>query len=416
MMFPFRRPCSLRQAKKLRTLRLAATAAALTLAGGTPTGETNSAEPEDRPPVVAHRENSIVFGQSAAFSGPAQELGWNMRLGIEAAFEEANRRRGADGPKFVLHSLDDAYEPETAIANTRALIGEDVLALIGAVGTPTSAAALPIVAEAKVPYVAPFTGADFLRDTDGDGRNVVNLRASYDDETEAMVAHLIADLGISRISVMYQDDSFGRTGHSGVLRALGKRGMTPVAVGVYPRNTMAVKTALLDLRAGDPDAVILIGTYEPVAQLIAWARRIDFEPVFITTSFVGGNALARMQTAVGVFVTQVVPFPNADAPPIVPAYRRALAASAPDAQPGFVSLEGYLAGRLAVAAVERCRRTTTATDRRCFLNALREVDDLDGFRLRYGDGDNQGSDAIFLSVIDGNGRYRPVTSMSGAMP
>ena len=393
-----------RQTTKPRTLRWAATVTVLTLAGGASAGEARSGE------------NQVVFGQSAAFSGPAQELGWNMRLGIEAAFEEANRRHGDFAPSFELHSLDDAYEPEAAIANTRALIGEGVLALIGAVGTPTSAAALPIAAAAQIPYVAPFTGADFLRDTDGDGRTVVNLRASYDDETEAMVAHLIADLGISRISVMHQDDSFGRTGHSGVLRALGKRGMTPVAVGVYRRNTIAVKTALLDLRAGNPGAVILIGTYEPVAELIAWARRIDFNPIFITTSFVGGNALARMQTGVGVFVTQVVPFPTADTPPVVAAYRQALAAVAPEAKPGFVSLEGYLAGRLAVAAVDRCRQTSSMTDRRCFLNALREIDDLDGFRLRYGEGDNQGSDEVFLSVIDGIGRYRPITRMSRAMP
>ena len=243
----------------------------------------------DAPGVSSGR---VLFGQSAAFSGPAQDLGRNMRLGIEAAFDEANARGGVFGRRLELLSLDDAYEPEAAIANTRRLIFEDgVFALIGAVGTPTSRSATPIAASAGVPYVAPFTGAAFLREARW--RNVINLRASYFQETEAMVDRLMRDLGIDRIAVLYQDDSFGRAGYRGVRQALGRRDLKPVATGVYPRNTTAVKTALLDLRAGDPGAVILVGAYQPVATLISWARHIGFEPVFITISFVGSNALAR---------------------------------------------------------------------------------------------------------------------------
>ena len=303
-------------------------------------------------------DRQILFGQSAAFSGPAQDLGKNMRLGIEAAFEEANRRGGVHGRRLALRSLDDAYEPEAAIANTRRLVAEEgVFALIGAVGTPTSRAATPIAADADVPYLAPFTGAAFLRDARW--RNVINLRASYYQETEEMVARLIRDLGIDRIAVMYQDDSFCRAGYRGVRLALERRELKPVAIGVYPRNTTAVKTALLDLRGGDPGAVILIGAYKPVAALIAWARHTGFDPVFMTISFVGSNALARELGAAGagVFVTQVVPFPSGDGLAVAAAYRRALAAHAPEAVPGFVAFEGYLAGRLAIAALEHCGRT-----------------------------------------------------------
>ena len=357
---------------------------------------------------------AILFGQSAAFTGPAEDLGQNMRLGIQAAFQEQNESGGVHGRRLELATLDDAYEPEAAIANTRRLIqDEGVFALIGAVGTPTSVAALPVATEAGVPYVAPFTGAAFLREAAGRGKHVINLRASYDDETEAMVAHLIGDLGIERIAVMYQDDSFGRAGHSGAQQALAKRGMAPVSVGVYPRNTTAVKTALLDVRAGEPEAVILVGAYEPVAALIAWSREIGFRPVFITISFVGSNALAReLGTAgTGVFVTQVVPFPRGNEPRVVAAYGRALAALAPDSTPGFVSLEGYLAGRLAIAALEFCGRDV---DRDCFLRAMRERDrvDIDGFELRYGNDDNQGSDRVFLTMIDASGGYRPITSLA----
>ena len=289
----------------------------------------------------------ILFGQSAAFTGPARELGRNMQVGIRAAFEEANRAGGVHGRRLELTSLDDAYEPEAAIANTTRLIKEEkVFALIGAVGTPTSRSATPVAAEAKVPYVAPFTGAAFLRDPDWG--NVINLRASYNQETEEMVARLTGDLGIKHIAVLYQDDSFGRAGYQGAKRALERRDMTPVSVGVYPRNTVAVKTALLDLRRGDPEAVIMVGAYQPVARLISWARYTGLDAVFITISFVGSNALAQElgPDGAGVFVTQVVPFPTDDTIPIVKAYHRALSEYDPEAVPGFVSLEG-LPGRAA---------------------------------------------------------------------
>ncbi|MCY4354770.1 MAG: ABC transporter substrate-binding protein [Truepera sp.] len=387
-----------------RTLRLYAAlllTTTISLCAATP-------EPAEEAGVPGQR---FLFGQSAAFTGPAQDLGQNMRLGIEAAFQEVNERGGVHGRRLELLSLDDAYEPEAAIANTLELVAnEEILALIGAVGTPTSRAVTPIAADASVPYIAPFTGAEFLRAAVQ--QNVINLRASYFQETEEMVARLTQDLGIDRIAVMYQDDSFGQAGYQGVLRALDRRNLELVAIGVYPRNTTAVKTALLDLRRGGPEAVILIGAYQPVATLIAWGRHIGFNPVFMTISFVGSNALARElgSDGVGVFVTQVVPFPMGDTPPVTVAYRRALAAHAPDASPGFVSFEGYLAGRLAITALEHCGQEV---DRTCFLDNLRRVGtiDLDGFTLNYGPRDNQGSDTVFLTVIGSDGRYHPITTL-----
>ena len=357
----------------------------------------------------------ILFGQSAAFSGPAQELGKNMRLGIQAAFAEANRQGGIHGRQLELLSMDDAYEPEAAIVNTRQLIEQNgVFALIGAVGTPTSRSAAPVAAAAGIPYIAPFTGAAFLREPTW--RNVINLRASYDQETEAMVARLTTDLGIERIAVMYQDDSFGRAGYRGALQALQSRGMAPAAIGVYPRNTTAIKTALLDLWTAKPGAVILVGAYKPVATFIAWARHTGWDPVFITISFVGSNALAKElgPAGTGVFVTQVVPFPSDDSLPVVVAYRRALEEYDAEATPGFVSLEGYLAGRLAISALERCG---PEVDRDRFLESLRRADliDLGGFALRYGKNDQQGSDAVFLTAIGSDGTYRPIHSLRDAM-
>ena len=364
---------------------------------------------EQQPGVAADR---VLFGQSAAFTGPAQELGRNMRLGIQAAFHEVNQRGGVHGRRLELSSLDDAYEPEAAVTNTIRLIEQDkVFALIGEVGTPTSRSATPVAADAEVPFIAPFTGAEFLRDHQK-WDNIINLRASYYQETEEMVARLTTDLGIDRIAVMYQDDSFGRAGRDGVKGALDRRGMAPVSIGLYPRNTTAVKTALLDLKRGAPEAVIMIGAYEPVAALIAWARHTGLDPIFMTVSFVGSNALARELGPVGegVYVTQVVPFPTDGSLPIVSSYLDALSRFDLDATPGFVSLEGYLAGRLAIAGLEGCGRDV---DRACFLDSLRSADviDIDGFELRYGFDDNQGSDSVFLTTIGRDGTYRPVKTL-----
>ena len=374
-----------------------------------PTPADQPAAPASAPGVSADR---VRFGQSAALSGPASELGENMRRGIAAAFQEANAQGGVHGRQLDLVSLDDAYEPEAAITNTKRLIDEyEVFALIGAVGTPTSRSAVPVAVDANTPYLAPFTGAAFLR---GDDLHdvVINLRASYNQETEEMVARLTDDLGITRIALLYQDDSYGRAGYNGVQAALERRGMSLAAVGVYPRNTTAVKTAMLDLREGQPEAVIMVGAYEPVAALVAWSRHLGFIPVFMTISFVGSNALAQElgPEGAGVFVTQVVPFPTDTSLPVVQAYHRALAAYDPDAVPGFVSFEGYLAGRLTILGLERCGPDLS---RDCFLRSLRGADEIDGFKLHYGAADNQGSDAVFLTVIGPDGRYRPVESLLG---
>ena len=365
------------------------------------------------PSVPGVSDDRVLFGQSAAFSGPAQELGRNMRLGIEAAFHEVNKSGGVHGRQLELSSLDDAYEPEAAITNTLQLIEEGVFALIGEVGTPTSRSATPVAAEANVPFIAPFTGAEFLRDPKWD--NILNLRASYYQETEEMVARLTEDLGIYRIAVMYQDDSYGRAGYRGVRLALDRRGLEPVSIGLYTRNTTAVKTALLDLSDGSPEAVIMIGAYKPVAALITWARHLGINPVFLTVSFVGSNALAEElgPDGPGVYVTQVVPFPTDDSLPVTAAYLEALADYDANAIPGFVSFEGYLAGRLAIAGLEGCGREV---DRACFLDSLRRADvvDINGFELRYGSGDNQGSDKVFLTTIGSDGNYQSVGSLQDA--
>ena len=383
-----------------------------------PTATPHHASPTATPSPTAEdggmpgvSDAEVLFGQSAAFTGPAQELGTNMRLGIEAAFHEVNQAGGVHGRSLRLTSLDDAYEPEKAVTNTLQLIEDDrVFMLIGAVGTPTSRSATPVAKAAGVPYLAPFTGAEFLRTTGP--QNVINVRASYNQETEEMVKRLTEDLGITRIAVMYQDDSFGRAGYQGTVDALRRRNMSPVGIGLYERNTTAIKTALLDIQRSLPEAVIMVGAYEPVATFIRWARHLGLDAQFINISFVGSNALARElgPEGAGVFVTQVVPFPKDLSQSVVAAYHRALSSYDRSVVPGFVSLEGYLAGRLAIAGLEGCGRDLF---RQCFLDTLMKAEtiDLDGFTLGYGEDDNQGSDTVFLTVLGPDGQYYPIETL-----
>ena len=395
-------------ASALRTTGLTALAAAAVLVNAVAAGPL-AATGEGDPGI---HEDRILFGQSAALSGPAGQLGLDMRLGIRAAFHEANAAGGVHGRNLQLTTLNDSYEPNLAFSNTQRLLRANrVFALIGAVGTPTSRAAVPVAQDAGVPFLAPFTGAEFLRDPTLD--KVVNLRASYYQETEEMVARLTEDLGVMRIAVFYQNDSFGEAGLEGVRRALQRRNMSPVAAWSYERNTTGIKRALLGMIESEPEAVILVGAYAPVAELVVMARR-KIDPVFMSVSFVGSEALlAELGVdGAGLYITQVVPAPHDNSVPVVAAYREALAGYDPDASPGYVSLEGYLAGRLAVAGLGACGRTVS---RACFLDAFRTVSafDIDGFELNYGPGDNQGSDAVFVTVIDEDGELHQVDKLTG---
>lgn len=354
--------------------------------------------------------NAILFGQVAALQGPAKDLGEGMRQGILAAFAEANRQGGVFGRVLELKSLDDGYEPERTIEATKKILAEDkVFALIGAVGTPTSKASMPIATAAKVPFIGPFTGADFLRNPYN--RYVVNIRASYFEETEAWIEHLTKDLGISKIAILYQDDAFGLAGLEGVERAMSKRHMSLVASGAFTRNTTAVKSALLDIMKGQPQAVVMVAPYKPVAEFIKLAHQVRLDAVFVAISFVGSDSLASElgDQGAGVIVSQVVPFPWDKSLPVVASYQKAMVAADANAKPGFVSLEGYLVGRLVVEALKRVGAEPT---REKLLDAITQSPfDLGGVTLSYGPMRNQGSDQVYFTILQADGSFRPVTRL-----
>ncbi len=366
-------------------------------------------------PVSAEQgvsDAAVQFAQVAALEGPASALGLGMQQGIEAAFEEANRSGGVHGRQLKLDSMDDGYEPSRSVEAVEGVIAnDDYLALIGPVGTPTTKATQPLATAADIPMIGPFTGAGFLRDSALS--NVVNIRATYDAETAAWIDHLVDDLGLTNIAILYQDDGFGRVGLSGVTKALEARGMTLSAEGTYTRNTVAVKSALLEIRKAKPQAVVMVGAYKPLAEFIKLSRKLKMDPTFVTISFVGSKALAAElgPEGEGVIISQVVPQPWDASLPIVAEYQAALSALDATLEPGFVSLEGYLTGRVAVEALRRVGKDVT---RESYLETLAQMGDIDlgGFPLSFGPGDNQGSDTVFLTRIGRDGTFEAVSPSS----
>ena len=357
-------------------------------------------------------KDKIVFGQAAALEGPAAALGQGMRTGLEAAFAEANKAGGVSSRKLELKSVNDGYEPKNSIEAVRKLLADEkVFAIAGAVGTPTAAAIAPIAIRAGVPFIGAFTGAEFLREPYSP--LVVNIRASYFQETEAMVEHLTKDLGVSKIAIMYQDDAFGKAGLTGVKKALAKRQLQLAAEGTFVRNTTAVKTALLALRNSQPDAVVMIAPYKPAAEFIKLAKQIKFNPVFVNISFVGSDAFADElgSDGAGVVVTQVVPFPSDVTIPLVARYHSAIKDGNFNARPGFISLEGYVVGRTIISLLGKVDGELT---RQAFVEVVRKSGaiDLGGLKLVYGDSNNRGSEEVFLTMIQSDGTFKALDRLA----
>jgi branched-chain amino acid transport system substrate-binding protein len=353
----------------------------------------------------------ILFGQAAALDGPSSALGQGMRQGILAAFAEINGKGGVHGRKLELISRDDGYDPDRSVDQTTKLIEEDkVFALIGAVGTPTTTATVPIAKARNVPFIGPFTGAAFLRAPEL--HHVVNIRASYAAEAEAWIKHLTEDLHVRSIAIFYQDDSFGRDGLAGVKLALDRRSMELTAEGTFERNTKAVGSALRTLKRAEPEAVVMVGTYGPCAEFIKLAHKSGFKPIFVNISFVGANALAKELGAEGsgVIVSQVVPFPWDASVKIVADYQAAEKALDPNLKPEFVSLEGYLSGRLVAAALEMTGANPTRADMLRIINDVGRFD-ISGNIMTFGPKMQDVPPKVFLTVIQPDGTFKAVNKL-----
>lgn len=367
-----------------------------------------AATPAARGNEVGVSDDTILFGQAAALEGPSAALGQRMRQGIVAAFNEINGKGGIHGRKLQLISRDDGYDPDRSVVQTTRLIEQDkVFGLIGAVGTPTAMATIPITSMRNIPFIGPLSGAEFLRDLELP--NVVNIRASYGAEAEEWIRHLTEDRRFTRIGIFYQDDSFGRDGLAGVKRALAKRGLELAAEGTFERNTRAVAPAWRMIRRAEPEAVVMVGTYGPCAELIKLAHRSGARPTFVNISFVGANALAQELGAEGegVIVSQVVPFPWDRSLKLVADYEAAQKAIDPTLAPDFVSLEGYLAGRLVAAALDQSGPNPT---RAGLLRIIHDVGrfDISGSIVTIGSRTFDTPPKVFLTVIQKDGTFKAI--------
>lgn len=350
------------------------------------------------------KKETLLFGMSTALSGPAEQLGENMLLGINMRFEQENSLGGINGRLLHLIALDDGYEPIRTAPNMRNLIEQkQVLAVIGNVGTPTAISAIPIANEKQTLFFAPFTGAGVLRKTPPD-RYIINYRASYAEETSTMVEALIQHAGLKpeEIAFFTQRDGYGDAGYIGGITALLKNGLKSKSLVVhsrYERNTLSVDNALADILLAEipPKAIIMVGAYAPCARFIKLAKESGVNALFLNVSFVGSAPLARQlgDDVSGVIVTQVVPHPGNYSIPIVKQYRNALKSFASDIEPSFGSLEGYIAATIMIKALKTIKDRPT---RESLINALEGLEQFDigiGNTLFYDSKNHQASHIVW---------------------
>lgn len=375
-------------------------------------GRSQQTEAEDgKTPGVT--DDMITLGSSLTLSGHAGYLGTQTLQGARAYIRYINKQGGVHGRRISIEAEDDSYDPPQCLANTqRFIIDKDVFALFCYVGTPTTIKALPLVEDARIPLIGMFTGANALRQPPN--RYVINIRASYYQETMAAVRHMVEDLGLTKIAVFYQYDAYGFDGLIGTELALKKFELEPVARGSYIRGTLDVQDGLDRIRKSGAEAVVMIGTYGACARFINLSEEESYNPIFYTVSFVGAEELAwRVGRAspAHVFMSQVVPPPmeSDDKNDSASNYVKLLRRYYPDDTPSFVGLEGFLNAEILVEGLRRAGRDLT---REGFIRAIESIKDFKlgpNLTITYGPYDRQGLDAIhFTKLYDG--KFIPFTN------
>ena len=354
----------------------------------------------------AQSEGRIVLGQSAAFSGPAAQLGIQFNQGAKLFFDQLNAAGGVGKRMVEIRTLDDGYEPDRCAENTRKLIADDVFALFGYVGTPTSLAAAPLFNQAKVPFFAPFTGAESLRQPFN--RLVFHVRASYYDETALIVRQLV-NLGIKKIAVFHQNDAYGKAGLDGVNKALAEHKLPLAGAATVERNSVDVAAAVEKLVAAKPDAVVQIAAYGASAAFVRAARKAGFGGTFYNVSFVGTQALADElgKDGAGVVVSQVVPSPYQPSRQITREFLDAIKKAGDKVQPNYSSMEGFLAARIFTEGLRQAAASGKIS-RDSFISGMEGLGSqvISGFPVSFGPNDHTASTFVEMSMLTGDGRVR----------
>jgi len=349
-------------------------------------------------------DQTLLIGSSMALGGHASYLGKQTLHGALSFINKINEAGGIHGRKIKLIAYDDGYDPPVCVANTQRLIVQDkVFALFSYVGTPTTVKILPILEQAKIPLVGVFSGANALREPPN--RYVINIRASYYQETNDAVKHLVQDLNLKKVAVFYQYDAYGFDGLKGTELALKAFGLTPVARGTYIRGTMNVEDGLNKIKNSGAEAVVMIGTYEPCAKFIRLAKSQGYQPIFYNVSFVGADELARRlgDEGEGVIVSQVVPSPeprrNQEQLIGVKEYAELHQKYFPEDTPNVIGLEGYINARVLVEGLSRAGKTF---NREKFIDALETIRNFSvgiDQAINFNPQDHQGLKAVYFSRI-----------------
>ncbi|MBL8413317.1 MAG: ABC transporter substrate-binding protein [Propionivibrio sp.] len=355
---------------------------------------------------VGVTDTSILIGMTAPLSGPNGAYGMDMKEVISAYFKQINNAGGINGRKLELLALDDGYETDRAVANSKTLINDKkVFAMIASYGSsPTTAAMNDVFGPAKVPLIGAISGADSIRQTPKDNPNnryMFNVRASYANETEAIVNQLVS-IGLKNIAVVYQNDGFGKSGLEGVTAALKKRNQTPSAVATVERNSIDVSQAVETITKASPQTVVMITLYKPTAEFVRQMRKAKQHPQFMTLSPVGADLLVNElgDDARGIGISQVMPYPWNDTIPIVRDYQKLLGKQG---KFSYYGIEAYVMARLMVDAIRKSGKELSREKLVSTLESLQNHD-LGGYQVSYSANDRLGSRFVDLTVI-GNGGH-----------
>jgi len=350
----------------------------------------------------------VLVGMSTVLTGPASFLGTSFKAGCESYLKTVNETGGVNGRKIKLIVYDDGYEPGRAVPNVTKLIKEDkVFCLLGNVGTPTVMAIKPIITQEQVPLFAPFTGAEPLRHPVV--KYILNYRASYSQEVEEFIKGMVDIQGKKKIGVFLQDDAYGRVVLEATKAALTKRGLQPVAAGMYKRNSEDIEEGLNAVMTAKPEAVVMVGTYAACGKFIITGKKNGFNPVYMNVSFVGPDKLADILGSYGEgeVVTNVVPpfyGESAQGHAGVQDYVASMKKHFPGTNPSFVGLEGYLATKVFVEGIRRAGKNLT---RESFITAIEDIKDLDigaGNKINFSADNHQGSQKVYPTIIK-NGKF-----------
>ena len=351
-------------------------------------------------------DTAITIGMSAPFSGPNGAYGIDMRQTIQAYFDQINKSGGINGRKLDLVALDDGYETERTVANTKTLLKEkNAFALLAYYGSsPTTEAMNTVFGPAKVPLVGTISGANTLREplnSNANGRYMFNVRASYADETEAIVNQLVS-LGLKSIAVFYQNDGFGKSGLEGVTAALAKHKLAPSATATVERNSIDVKKAAEAIGKANPQAVVMVTLYKPTAAFVKEMKRNNQNPMFMTLSPVGAEQLSQElgNDARGIGISQVMPYPWNDTVPIVKEYQHFIGKQGPFS---YTSMEGFIIAKLAVEAIRKAGGKELSREK--LVSTLEGLNqDFGGYRVAFSPNNHAGSQFVQLTVIGAGGK------------